>query len=156
MTEDSTPEDGVVHATLVFEREIPASVTDVFTAFADASVRAVWSAPPNDIIIYDHQEFAEGRIDRFRCGPTADPNIHGTTRYLEIVPNRRIVSLENLAMKEMKLAASLITTEFRNRDSGTRLSCTVQIASLVGPDMIRGYEDGNNGALDGLVRYLSE
>lgn len=156
MNEISTQIHDVTHETLVFEREIPAPIVDVFSAYADARARAAWSAPSNDTIIYDCEEFLEGHQDHFRCGPKTSPNIHGTTHYLEILQNKRIVSSEALAMDGMKLAVSLITTEFVDLGTATRLKCTVQIASFVGQDMVRGYEDGNNGALNGLVRHFAQ
>jgi uncharacterized protein YndB with AHSA1/START domain len=128
MIQNTTPIQGVTHETLVFEREIPAPVVDVFSAYADARVRAAWSVASNDI--------------------------HGNTHYLEIVPNQRIVSSETLSTHGMRLAISLITIEFSDLGKATRLKCTIQIASFVGQDMIRGYEDGNNGALNGLVRHF--
>jgi uncharacterized protein YndB with AHSA1/START domain len=79
-----------LHATLVFEREIPAPVEEVFAAFADPVARSEWGAPSDTaVVIYDEADFREGGQDRFRCGSKADPNIHGTTRYLEIIANRR-------------------------------------------------------------------
>jgi uncharacterized protein YndB with AHSA1/START domain len=156
MIDNSAQIHDVTHKTLVFEREIPASVADVFSAYADASLRAAWSAPSNDTIIYHCEEFLEGHQDRFRCGPKSNPNIHGTTHYLEIVQNQRIVSSETLSTDGMRLAVSLITTEFGDLGMATRLKCTVQIASFVGEDMVRGYEDGNNGALNGLVRHFAQ
>jgi uncharacterized protein YndB with AHSA1/START domain len=156
MIENSAQIHDVTHETLVFEHEIPAPVADVFSAYADARARAAWSAPSTDTIIYDCEEFLEGHQDRFRCGPKTNPNIHGTTHYLEIVHNQRIVSSETLSTGGMRLAVSLITTEFGDLGKATRLKCTVQIASFVGHDMVRGYEDGNNGALNGLVRHFGE
>lgn len=154
MIETSMQKPDATHATLVFEREVLAPVADVFSAYADARVRAAWSAPSNDTIIYDHEEFREGCQDRFRCGPGVSPNIHGTTHYWEIVPNRRIVSSEVLSTQGMRLAVSLITTEFAELGNATKLKSTVQIVSFVGQDMVQGYEDGNNGALNGLVGYF--
>ena len=155
MIQNTTPIQGVTHETLVFEREIPAPVVDVFSAYADARLRAAWSAPSNDTIIYDREEFAEGGQDCFRCGPRINPDIHGNTHYLEIVPNQRIVASETLSTGGIRLAISLITTEFGDLGGATRLKCTIQIASFVGQDMIRGYEDGNNAALNGLVRHFA-
>jgi uncharacterized protein YndB with AHSA1/START domain len=154
MIESSTQKQGVTHATLVFQREIPAPVADVFLAYADARVRANWSAPENDTIVYDSAEFLEGCQDHFRCGPKENPNIEGTTHYWEIVPNQRIVSSEFLSTEGTRLAVSLITTEFVEFGNATRLKCTAQIVSFIGQDMVHGYEDGNNGALNGLVRHF--
>ncbi len=57
------------HATLLFEREIPAPVEKVFAAFADMIARAAWGAPSDTaVVIYDEADFREGGQDRFRCG----------------------------------------------------------------------------------------
>ena len=154
MIENTNPIQGVTHETLVFEREITAAASDVFSAYADARLRAAWSAPANDTIIYDREEFAEGCQDFFRCGPRTNPDIHGKTHYLEIVQNQRIMASETLSTSGIRLAISLITIEFGDLGRATRLKCTIQIASFVGQDMIRGYEDGNNAALNGLVRHF--
>ena len=154
MTQNSTQNQQATHATLVFERELLAPVEVVFAAYADASVRAKWSAPSGDTIVYDHDEFREGCQDRFRCGPKANPNIYGTTHYWEIALNSRIVSTEMLLMDGMKLAVSLNSIEFAELGNATRLKHTVQIVSFAGQDMVQGYADGNNGALNGLARYL--
>ena len=59
MLEDSTQRQDVTHSTLVFEREISAPVSDVFSAYVDVRVRAAWSVPSSDVIIYDSEDFLE-------------------------------------------------------------------------------------------------
>ena len=154
MFKNSTAIENASHATLVFEREIPAPIGDVFAAYADSAVRAKWSAPSGDIILYDHEEFREGCQDRFRCGPKTNPNIHGTTHYWEIVWNQRIVSSEMLEMDAARLAVSLNTIELSELGTSTKLKHTVQLVSFIGEDMVNGYEHGNNAALNGLARYF--
>ncbi len=146
----------MTHATLVFERDIPATVDKVFAAFENAKLRSEWGAPSDTAtIIYDQEDFREGGEDRFRCGSKSNPNIHGTTRYLEIIPDRRIVTSETITMDEKRLSASLITLEFAQSGSRTKLRSTSQVASFIGQDMIKGTENGNNGSLDSLVNYFS-
>jgi uncharacterized protein YndB with AHSA1/START domain len=88
-----------LHMTLDFEREIPAPVEEVFAAFADPVARAAWRAPSDTaVLIYDEADFREGGQDCFRCGSKADPNIHGVTRYLDIIANRRVVSSETIVV----------------------------------------------------------
>lgn len=154
--EDSQQTERVTHATLVFEREVPATAEQVFAAFASAKIRSEWGAPSDTaIIIYDHEDFREGGEDRFRCGSRSDPNIHGIARYLEIVTDRRIVSSETISMNGKRLCASLVTLELAQSGSRTKLRSTSQVASFIGQDMIKGVETGNNGSLDSLVNYLS-
>lgn len=146
-----------LHATMVFEREIPAPVEAVFAAFADPVARTAWGAPSDTaVVIYDEADFREGGQDRFRCGPKADPNIHGTTRYLEIIVNRRVVSSETIVVGGKRLCASLTTLELTHDGETSRLKTTVQLASFIGDDMVKGHEAGNNASLDNLVRYFSK
>ena len=146
-----------LHATMVFEREIPAPVEAVFAAFADPVARTAWGAPSDTaVVIYDEADFRECGQDRFRCGPKADPNIHGTTRYLEIIINRRVVSSETIVVGGKRLCASLTTLELTHDGETSRLKTTVQLASFIGDDMVKGHEAGNNASLDNLVRYFSK
>jgi uncharacterized protein YndB with AHSA1/START domain len=144
-----------LHATLVFEHEIPAPVGEVFAAFADPSARAEWGAPSDTaVVIYDQADFCEGGQDCFRCGATSDPNIYGTTRYLEIVPNRRVVSSETIVVNGKRLCASLNTLELTPDGERTKLKSTTQLASFIGEDMIKGHQTGTSASLDNLVRYF--
>ena len=145
-----------LHKTLVFEREIPAPVEDVFAALADPVARTEWGAPSdNSVLIYDEADFREGGQDRFRCGSKANPNVHGVTRYLEIIGSSRIVSSETIVMDGKRLCASLTTLELTPDGEKTRLKSTTQLASFIGEDMVRGHETGNNASLDNLVRHFS-
>jgi uncharacterized protein YndB with AHSA1/START domain len=144
-----------LHATLVFERQIPAPVEKVFTAFADPVARTEWGAPSDAaVLIYDETDFREGGQDRFRCGSKANPNIHGTTRYLEIIANRRVVSSETIVTDGLRLCASLATLELTPDGEKTKLKSTIQLASFIGEDMVKGHERGNNVSLDNLVQYF--
>ena len=154
--EASQQTERVTHATLVFEREAPAAVEKVFVAFANAKIRSEWGAPSETAtIIYDHEDFREGGEDRFRCGSKSNPNIHGATHYLEIIPNCRIVSSEMISMDGKRLCASLITLELAQLDSRTKLRSTSQVASFIGQDMIKGTETGTSSSLDSLINHFS-
>ena len=143
------------HATITLERTYRAPLERVFSEFADPVARARWSAPSNDVLIYDHTEFRAGGRDLFRCGPKNDPKFHGETFYHLIVPNRRVVSGETLDVDGQRLAVSLNTLDFEPAGEGTNLKVTVQMVSFVGAGMIEGYESGNKSALENLGRHLS-
>lgn len=144
-----------LHATLIFERDIPAPIGKVFAALADPAARSQWGAPTDTaVIIYDEADFREGGEDRFRCGARANPNIHGTTRYLDIVADHRVVSSETISVDGKRLCASLTTLELTANADSTRLRQTTQLASFIGPDMVKGHESGTNASLDNLVRYF--
>jgi uncharacterized protein YndB with AHSA1/START domain len=146
-----------LHTTLVFEREIPALVEEVFAAFADPVARTAWGAPSDTaVVIYDEADFREGGQDRFRCGARSNPNIYGTTRYLEIVTNGRVVSSETIVMDGKRLCASLTTLELTPHGEKTKLKSTTQLASFIGEDMVKGHEAGTDASLDNLVQYFSK
>jgi uncharacterized protein YndB with AHSA1/START domain len=106
------------------------------------------------VLVYDEEDFRVGGTDRYRCGNKSNPNIHGTTIYLEIVPEGRIVQVETIDMDGRRLAASLVTLELKPSGVHTSLKNTVQVTSLIGDDMIKGHEQGHNGSLDSLVRFF--
>lgn len=83
-----------------------------------------------------------------------DSNIHGVTRYLDIVANRRVVSSETISMDGKRLCVSLTTLELAANGDITRLTNTTQLASFIGEDMVKGHETGTNASLDNLVRYF--
>jgi uncharacterized protein YndB with AHSA1/START domain len=149
-------ETTVVHATLVFQRSIPATTEQVFTAYADVAERQGWGAPSDKTaLIYDKADFREGGEDAFRCGSKANPNIHGATRYLEILHNRRIVSSETITVDGRRLCVSLTTLELYPDGDHTKLKNTTQLVSFVGTDMVKGHENGTNDSLDNLVKFFS-
>jgi uncharacterized protein YndB with AHSA1/START domain len=86
------------HATITLERSYPSPLERVFSEFADPVSRARWSAPSEDVLIYDEADFRIGGIDVLRCGPKGNPKFRGETRYLLNVPNARVVSSETVDM----------------------------------------------------------
>ena len=147
----------VLHATLVFERELPTSPKAVFAAVADPVARAQWGTPSDTaVLIYDAADFREGGQDHFRCGAKANPNIHGATSYLDIVPDRRVISSETLVVDGRRLCVSLTTLELVPSGGYTRLKNTTQLASFIGEDMVKGFTTGTNASLDSLVRYFEK
>ena len=149
-------ETTALHATLVIERDISATIARVFAAYANIDERVKWGAPSeNTALIYEHANFKEGGEDVFRCGPKSNPNIHGSTRYLDIVDNRRIVSSETITVDGQRLCASLTTLELSPNGASTKLRSTTQLVSFIGKDMVTGHENGTNASLDNLVRFLS-
>jgi uncharacterized protein YndB with AHSA1/START domain len=144
------------HATITLQHAYSAPLERVFSEFADAVARARWSAPSPDELIYDEADFRIGGKDVFRCGPKGDPKFRGETRYLDIVPNVRVVSSETVDVDGQRHAVALTTLDFEPTGDGTNLTVTIQMVSFVGPDMIHGYESGNKSALKSLSRHLTK
>ncbi len=136
---------------------VPANPDQVFAAYAEVNQRMEWGAPSdNTALIYDQAEFREGGEDVFRCGSKSNPDIHGATRYLDIVPNRRIVSTETITVEGRHVCASLVTLELNPDGDRTKLKTTIQLASFVGQHMVEGHESGTNASLDNLMNYFSK
>ena len=143
-----------LHATIKLEHSYSAPLERVFSEFADPVARARWSAPSNDVLIYDEADFRVGGKDVYRCGPKGDLKVRGETRYLHIVANTRVVSSETVDVDGQRLAVALTTLDFEPLDDGTNLTVTVQIVSFAGPEVVHGYESGNKSALKNLALYL--
>ena len=143
------------HATITLERTYNVPVDRVFSEFADPVARARWSAPSEDVLIYDEADFRVGGKDVFRCGPKGDPKFRGETHYLLIAPNALVVSSETVDMDGQRLAVSLTTLEFEPTEHTTNLTVTVQIVSFVGAGMIHGSESGYKSAWENLSQHLS-
>ena len=147
--------DNSQHATITLQHSYSAPPEQVFSEFADPGARARWSAPSNDELIYDEADFQIGGKDVFRCGPEGNLKFRGETRYLDIVPNARVVSSETVDLDGQRLAVALTTLDFEPTEHGTDLTVTVQLVSFVGPDMIHSYESGNKSALKNLSEHLN-
>ena len=143
------------HATISLERSFPETPGRVFAEFADPVARVKWSAPAGDALVYDESDFRVGGRDIFRCGPAGDLKFRAETRYLVIVPDACVVSSETLETEGQLLAVSLNTLELEPSSEGATLRLTIQIASLVGEGVVKGYESGNKSALEGLAAHLA-
>jgi uncharacterized protein YndB with AHSA1/START domain len=84
------------HATITLQHFYSAPPERVFSEVADPVTRARWSAPSQDALIYDEADFRINGKDVFRCGPKGDLKFRGETRYLDIIPNARVVSSLNM------------------------------------------------------------
>ena len=147
--------DKLEHATITLQHSYSAPRERVFSEFADPLARARWSVPSNDELVYDEADFQIGGKDVFQCGPNGDPKFRGETRYLDIVPNSRVVSSETVDVDGQRLAVALTTLDFESTEDGTNLTVTIQMVSFVGTDMIHSYESGNKSALRNLSEHLS-
>jgi uncharacterized protein YndB with AHSA1/START domain len=156
VTETAQRNNKPQHATITLEHSYAAPLERVFSEFADPVARARWSAPSNCELIYDEADFRIGGKDVFRCGPEGDPKFRGETRYLDIVPNTRVISSETVDVGGQRLAVALTTLDFTPTKDGTNLTVTIQMVSFVGPDMIRSYDSGNRNALKNLSLRLTD
>lgn len=134
-----------IHATFVIEKTYPHSVEKVFAAFALPDTRARWQNPPgaghaDNRITFD---FAVGGRESNRWVMGDDTPFPGAVMtseglFLDIVPQRRIATANNMMMNGTPFSASLLTFELEAEGENTRLVCTHHGAFFEnsdGPDM---------------------
>lgn len=143
------------HGTVSAERTINVPVARAYHAFADAKEREAWAAPSETAsFLYEQTDFRVGGLDVARCGPRSDPRFRVETRYLDVVPMQRIVSIETIQDVDRLLAANITTIEFVPDGPNTRVKVIVQVTSFVGQAMIDNTGAGHTGSLANMARYL--
>lgn len=153
----ATAQTRMLHDAITMERTYNASPARVFAAWESLEARLRWSIPfPAAGAAYDQAEFRAGGLDIMRCGPKDDMRFLAHVRYLEILPDRRIVMAESVAEDGTIRAASLITVQFEPAGpkpaKATKQTVTMQISALDGTDMLDGYRSGWTAALDNLAK----
>lgn len=153
MTEPTTH-----HGTVVVEQTIDAPIARVYAAFADAKERESWAAPSDTAVFrYEEHDFRVGGRDVAICGAKTDPRFRVEQLYIDIVPERRVVSTETISETgKQTLAANITTLEFVTDGNRTHVRVTVQVTSFVGPGMIENTKAGNAGSLASMARYLEK
>lgn len=139
------------HDTFVIERTYPASPARVFAAWADPRVKARWFVGPEEHQSAGHElDFRVGGRERVRGGPPGGHVYTFEARYMDIVPDERIVYTYEMHMDEARISVSVATLELRPEGAGTRLILTEQGVFLDGLDNVAAREQGTHGLLDKL------
>jgi uncharacterized protein YndB with AHSA1/START domain len=145
-----------VHDTFILERNFSKPPAKVFAAFADPAKKRRWHGEhPGHEVLEATLDFRIGGAEhwRFRMGPTtpiAGKVLTNDGVYLDIVPDRRIVTAYAMAMEGRPFSASLVTFELAPRGDGTDLVLIHQgvfFEGADGPEMRKG---GWNVLLDKL------
>lgn len=145
----------VTHAIFTIDRTYPHAPKKVFDAFATEKGKSRWFTAPGkwELIerAFDFREGGEERLKgRWPSGMVSD--FHA--RYLDIVPNARIVYVYEMRQDDNKISASLATLEFKPANGGTRLVVTEQGAFLDGYDDAGSRERGTIQLIEAMGRSL--
>jgi len=150
-------ERAVVHNTFVIERSYPKTPERVFAAFADPTRKRRWfvEGEGHDVDLYELDFRIGGKEHarfRFKEGtPLKGVACTNDSSYMDIVPNRRIVTASTMAVGEKCISASLVTFEFLASETGTELIFTHQGAFFEGSDGPEMREAGWRKLLDRLT-----
>ncbi len=138
----------VEHGTIRLERVYKAAPARVFAAWAEPAARARWDVPGRWIIAEQTFDFREGGYEVKRFGPAGDPRFVAETRYVDIVPQQRIVYAYGMTSRGERISVSLTTVEFSLSADGTHLVLTEQVTFLDGRDNAINREEGLSSMLD--------
>lgn len=146
---------GVVHATMRFSRIVTAPAARVWRALADVQERVQWSVPEGEDIEYDASEFVAGGVDQYRCGPPGALDNRVVAQYLRIDAPRGYVVTNRLTRDGVDLAVDTSTWSLDDHDGATTVGVVVQVASLVGAELLDGYRKGHELTLDRLADHVA-
>jgi uncharacterized protein YndB with AHSA1/START domain len=132
-TLDRASDRSTTHATFVIERQFSAPIERVFAAWSDATLKRQWNSCHDDWRLEEHS--LDFRLDGTEINKTVEPD--GTAhvmkaRFLDIVPNRRVVYAYDMHLDEARISVSLVTLELERVRSKTKMTFTEQVVLLDG------------------------
>jgi uncharacterized protein YndB with AHSA1/START domain len=154
-------EQTVIHSTFVIERTFARSPERVFSAFADATKKRRWYAERETHEVEEFEsDFRIGGAERLRFRfkeGTPFPGVAFSNEgsFLDIIPDRRVVSATTASLDRKPISSSLITVELLPTDKGTDLIFTHQGAFFEGADGPQMREAGWHTLLDQLATELA-
>ena len=130
-----TEPGGTRHDLIELERTFAVPPRQLFAAFSDDSIRRRWIRMPGSGASYEH-EFSAGGGEVARSGftlPDGTPQIlENRLRYLDIVPEKRLVWAYEAEVDAVVRWISLVTVELEPVDDDqTRLTWVEQVTFLV-------------------------
>jgi uncharacterized protein YndB with AHSA1/START domain len=143
------------HDTFRIERNYNATPARVFAALSQMEHMNHWfKAPPewgDDQIELD---FRVGGGMRSAGGPKGGPVHKFFSHYYDIVENERIIHAYEMYLDDKRISVSVATFELRAAGKGCQLVLTEQGVFLDGFDDPKLREQGTQGLLDQLGKYV--
>jgi uncharacterized protein YndB with AHSA1/START domain len=145
----------VTHATFTIEREYCARPERAYDAWADPAVKRRWFVGPDDWGTRSFElDFRVGGEETSSGGPKDGLRHSYAARYLDVVPNERIIMAYDMHLGSTRISVSLATVELKPLENRTRLVFTEQGAFLDGHDDPGERERGTRLLLDALAAEL--
>jgi uncharacterized protein YndB with AHSA1/START domain len=146
-----------VHETISLQRHYDVTPARVFGAFADPEIKAVWFVGPEDWPTQGEStfDFREGGLETSAAGPLGGDLCYYTARYIDIVPDERIVLTYEMSRFGRRMSVSVQTIELHDENGGTRLVLTNQGVYLDGLDNPEQRRGGIAADLDQLDKALT-
>jgi uncharacterized protein YndB with AHSA1/START domain len=149
----------VTCSTFTIERNLSASPTQVFAAFADVNLKTRMLASSDDEQIgeaFGHAEFdfRIGGRERFEFVEEDGRKMSYDALYYDIVPNERIVYSYEMYAGESRISVSVASIELLESANATTLIWTEQGAFLDGLDTSDLREGGTSWMVDNMAEYF--
>ena len=144
------------HDTFVIERTYDATPARAFKAWADPAAKARWFVgPPEWTLIERSLDFRVGGIEHLKGGFPGGRTSGFAARYLDIVPDRRILYVYDMRLTGTHISSSLATVEFAPAGKGTRVRFTEQAVFVDGYDDCGSRERGTTILLEQFGAHLA-
>jgi uncharacterized protein YndB with AHSA1/START domain len=144
-------ERSVNHSTIVLERLYDVTPKRVFAAWSDRDALLRWGSPGTGWeSSMERFDFRVGGDAKSSFGPVGGETYVNEARYLDIVPDARIVSAGAMTTGDKRLFAGILTVEFYPAGRGCRLIMTEQGAFFDGHDLPENHAAGWSQMLDQL------
>jgi uncharacterized protein YndB with AHSA1/START domain len=145
--------------TFRIERTLAASPAEVFTAFANVSVKTQMLAPSDEgtdgvPIAAGDFDFRVGGRERFEFVEEDGRKMKFDALYYDIVPNQRIVYSYEMYADDARISVSVASLQFVEASSATNLIWTEQGAFLDGLDTSELREGGTSWMIDNMAEYF--
>lgn len=141
----------VEHSTLVFDRTYNALPARVFAAWSNKEALLRWGNPGEGWVGgIDHFDFRIGGSSLSWFGPKGGDRYVSETRYLDIVPDQRIVTADVMTNGDIRVFVGMLTVEFHADGNRCRMLMTEQGAFLDGHDLPANHQAGWNRMLDNI------
>lgn len=137
----------VTHSTFTLERRYEASVERVFAAFATPAARKRWMAQGAE----HSQDFTVGGFETTKGFDGEGHALTHEARYVEIVPNERILTTSTLRADDQLSTASVTSVEFQAEGPNTLLVLTEHGMYLSGQERPEWREQGTAQQLETLA-----
>lgn len=149
-------EHTAVHETFVIERVYNHPPATVFAAFADPAAKKTWFGGPPEWQSVATLDFRVGGRETSRGGPKGGTVHAFDARYMDIVPNERLVYAYDMHLDDKHISVSLTTVELKRLNGGkaTRLVFTEQGVYLDGYDNAGQRKEGTEWLLGQLATAL--
>lgn len=143
------------HHVIELKRHFDHAPELVFFAYSNPDAKRAWfSGPPDWDSHWGEMDFRVGGRETSSGGPKGEWTSLYDSRYLDIVPNERIINAFSMSIDGRLITCSLATTEFRAKDGGTDVTLTEQIVFLDGADHLENRTHGTAAIFDMLGAWL--